>query len=170
MICKNMKTIVLPGYSAKNKDWAKDIQDKLPAGTIVHEWKHWSKGSFSLPQELKAIYEEIGDDKINIIAKSVGTRVAMHLVKEISGQINRLILCGIPTKGISDSAKENYSPLSSFPAERILCIQNIKDPLANHSNVEKFIHSINSKISVIEKGRLDHHYPYLDDFMEFLSE
>ena len=74
-----MKTIILPGYSPHNKEWAEDMKKQMELGhdVIVHNWRHWTKGSFSLKREIEKIKEEIGDEKVNILAKSVGTRVSM---------------------------------------------------------------------------------------------
>lgn len=164
-----MKTIILPGYSPHNKDWALDIKKELKLGhpVLVHEWRHWPPaqtsgsenllvrrrasgsarqfGSFSVPREIEAILEKVDRDKINIIAKSVGTRVAMHLIVKIPDQINKVILCGIPTKGESDLAKKTYSEgLSVLSPTQIIVFQNEKDPFASYETVKKFVNSINS--------------------------
>lgn len=174
-----MKTIILPGYSPRNRDWALEIKGGLDLGheVIVHEWSHWDKvksSSFSLRNELDSILKKVKDEKkINIIAKSVGTKVIMRLICKVPNfteKIKKLILCGVPTKFASETPrklyKEGLSPLS--PAQ-VIVIQNTKDPLANFSVVNKFINSVNPKIKVIEKPRSDHHYPYTEDFQNFLK-
>lgn len=164
-----MKTLILPGYSLKNSEWASDIADRLGGEAEVHEWQHWAKGSFSLPRELSTIHEEIGDEKVNILAKSVGTRVAMSLLIYIPDQIEKLVLCGIPTRGTSASAKENYSPLSKINPEKVLVFQNTKDPLAGYKDIKRFVGSINSEIKVVEMPHSDHSYPYPDEFRKFFG-
>ena len=168
-----MKTIILPGYSPRNKDWALDVQKQMDLDheIIVHQWKHWTKGSFSIRRELDEIIKKIGKEKINIIAKSVGTRVVMKLTPEIKDQINKVILCGIPTKFTSEVAKKIYTDgLSYISPARLICFQNTKDPFANFKTIRDFIHSVNSKIKVIEKPRTDHNYPYSEDFQKFLQD
>ena len=59
-----MKTIILPGYSLRNKEWAYEVKDNLDLEheVIVHEWEHWpstSSGSsrqksFSLKREIES--------------------------------------------------------------------------------------------------------------------
>lgn len=170
-----MRTIILPGYSPHNKEWAYEVKDNLDLGheVLVHEWKHWGSPSlsFSLRNEVESILGKIkGDNKINIIAKSVGTRVVMYLTPEISKQIKKVILCGIPTRGKSESAIKIYTNgLSHLSPTQVICFQNTKDPFARFSEIEKFIHSINPKIKMIEKPRSDHHYPYAADFQKFLG-
>lgn len=168
-----MKTVILPGYSPHNKDWAEYTKSKLHLGheIIVHNWLHWTKGSFSLPREVDSLLKKFGKEKINIVAKSVGTRVAMHIIAKNPNQMNKLILCGIPTKVESKVAKKIYtSGLSLLSPSQVIIFQNTNDPFASFSIIEKFIHLINPKIKVIEKTRSDHQYPYPEDFQEFLVD
>ena len=167
-----MKTIILPGYSTRNKDWAEEMKKKmdLDQEVLVHEWQHWTEGNFSFKQELEKILEEIGEGKVNILAKSVGTRVAMLLFQKIPGQINKVVLCGIPTRGKAKDTVDLYTRgLSSLDPRQIICFQNISDPLAPFKDIETFVHSIEKRIKVVEKPRKDHHYPYPDDFRGFIA-
>lgn len=168
-----MRTLVLPGFSLNNKEWAQEIKERLNLGHEVKVifWQHWEKGgSLAMNYELQKIIKLIGEDEVNIIAKSVGTRVSMNLVPKITKQINKLILCGIPTKGRSESVKKLYREgLSPLSPSQVIVVQNTKDPFANFKIIEKFIHSINLKIKVVEKQRSDHHYPYTEDFQKFLK-
>lgn len=166
-----MKTIVLPGYSLHNKDWALEIKKSLSfrQSVLVHEWQHWQLGGTLHPKyEIRKILKEINKDKVNIIAKSVGTMVAMNVLAEIPEQINKIILCGVPS--VSEERKKLFTvSLSVFPEEDIVVFQNTKDPLAGFEEVKNFMKLVNPKIKVIEKLRSDHHYPYFEDFKEFLN-
>lgn len=167
-----MKTIILPGYSLHNKEWAAEIAKNLELKTnnpvIVHQWRHWkSGGSLSLKYEIKKILEETADEKFNLIAKSVGTMVAMHLLPKIPEQIDKIILCGIPS--VSEERLGLFQEaLVNFPSGKIVIFQNIQDPFASFQEVKEFIQKVNLGIKVIEKPRSDHHYPYLEDFWKFL--
>ena len=180
-----MKTIILPGFSVHNKVWAEEVANKLNNNAVVHNWLHWENGksNLSLKEELRNIIKEIGGEKVNIIAKSVGTMVCMHLLAEIFDQINKIILCGIPS--VSEERKNLFaSSLSDFNPKNIIVFQNTKDPLASFSEVKDFITAlrnadmssskdvmkgVNPKIKVIEKPRSDHSYPYFEDFKKFLN-
>jgi len=166
-----MKTIILPGYSPHNKDWAEEIKNQMKLGheIIVHSWKHWVEGSFSLKYELEKIQEEIGDEKVNILAKSVGTRVAMALLKDNHEQVEKLILCGIPGVPRIEIPRFNLykNSINLLPARKVLVIQNEKDPFGNFEKVKKFIGKVNKDIQVISKPRSDHNYPYSVDFKKF---
>lgn len=167
-----MKTIILPGYSPKNKDWADEIKlDMKLDDVIVHEWRHWTKGSFSFKYELSEINRKIGGGKVNMVAKSVGTRVAMLLLSETTEKINKLILCGIPTKGENEKTFNLYkSGLEKFPPKKVHIFQNVKDYFASYEDIVKFIGKINPKIIITKMPRSDHHYPYPSEFRKFLLE
>lgn len=164
-----MKTIILPGFSLHNKDWAEEVASFLGKDTVVHNWLHWKTDSLSLSlrKELESIVKEIDSGVINIIAKSVGTMVTMRLLLLIPAKIEKIILCGIPS--VSDERKKLFTTsLSDFSPKDIIIFQNTKDPFASYEEVKKFMKDINSKIQVIEKERSDHNYPYFKDFKNYL--
>ena len=166
-----MKTIILSGYSEHNREWAEEIKSQMDIGheVVVHNWKHWTGGNFSLVQELESISQEVGQEKINIIAKSVGVYVALNLIPKISSQINKVILCGIASVVAEDRYALVESTLAKIPVEKILCIQNENDKFVPFAEAEKFYHSVEPKLRVISKPRSDHHYPYSEDFSYFLK-
>lgn len=137
---------------------------------VVHEWRHWSEAkSLSVSYELEEILTEAGDDKINIIAKSVGVMVALNLIPKISSQVNKVILCGIASVANEKRSGLLEGVLSAIPAENILCIQNENDKYVSFDEAERFYHSVEPKLKVVSKPRSDHHYPYPEDFFEFLK-
>jgi predicted alpha/beta hydrolase family esterase len=166
-----MKVMILPGYSLNNKQWAYEVAEKLEPGfvSIVHEWDHWSKGSFALKQEINKILEEIGSEKVNIIAKSIGTKVAMHLIPNVINKLNKVILCGIPIKFENGSVRALYKDGLLKLGDNVICFQNTADPFSPFNTIKDFIQTVNPNIPVIEKPRNDHEYPYFDDFKSFLS-
>lgn len=161
-----MRTIILPGYSLRNKEWAGEIAKEISAE--VHFWRHWSGGSMSKKYEVEKLVSDIKEDRVNILAKSVGTMVSMHLLQAASNQINKIILCGIPS--VSDERLKLFkNSLKEFPGKKIIVFQNEKDPLGNFDEVKKFMSKVNPKIVVIKMPRGDHHYPYVNDFKKFLE-
>ncbi len=166
-----MKTIILPGYSPYNKDWAENIKAQLNLGheVIVHYWRHWTSGSFILTYELKKIQEEIGKEKVNILAKSVGVYVALNLIPKIVYQVNKVVLCGIANIKGNEIRKLLNEVVSNISGEKILCIQNEKDKFVEYDEAREFYHSVNPNLKVISKPRQDHDYPYPEEFQEFLS-
>jgi hypothetical protein len=176
-----MKTAILPGYSPHNKEWAYEVKDNLKLGhkIIVHEWEHWplsgsgssnGQGSFSVKREIAKIMKEVGNEKVNFIVKSVGTRVLMHIAPLLQKQIVKAVLCGIPTKGTSESVYKIYKQgLSVLKPDHLIVFQNVKDPFASYSDIKILVGSINEEFQIVKKPRSDHHYPYYEDFQKFLS-
>ena len=172
-----MKTVILPGFSERNKDWADEMAGKINLGheVVVHNWRHWSSTgsgsssqSFSLKYEIDEIKKKIGSGKFNIIAKSVGSRVALRLMHQVKPRLNKVILTGIASTG--DAMKKvMQKSLPDFPIKRLLVIQNTNDPYSNYHDVEKLIHSINSKVKILEKPGSEHNYPYPEEFEKFLQ-
>lgn len=168
-----MKTIILPGYSLSNKDWAKDIQGYLVnegMEVFVHNWDHWiTEKSMSIPTERQKISQEVDDQKVNFIAKSVGTRVLGIMLDDIIHNVNKIILCGIPTAGKGKNAQKNYESYSHFNPANLLVLQNESDPFAAFDKIANFMKFINPEIIVRKMPRSDHNYPFPQEFAEFLS-
>lgn len=117
----------------RNKEWAEEMAKNLNLGhkVIVHNWRHWTTSkSFSYKHETEKILQEVGEGKFNIIAKSVGSRVALRLMNQVGGRINKAILTGIASTG-ENMGKVMQKVLSGFPSENLLVIQNANDPFAN---------------------------------------
>lgn len=170
-----METIVLPGYSLKNKAWAEEVQTflnpKFP--TTVVNWTHWETGNAEsgwIEKEAEKIVGLIQNKQVNIVAKSIGTAVAMEVLKLKPGSVDRVILCGVPVRDFEKGDEIFYEPLRTFSEGKILCIQNSDDPHGSYTEAEKFLHSINSRLVIISKPRSDHEYPYTDDFINFLQQ
>lgn len=166
-----MKTIVLPGFSEHNREWAEEIKAKVKLNHLIEViyWEHWSKGGgLKLAREKKKILDLVGEDKLNLIAKSVGTRVTMAILPLLQNQIEKIILCGIPSISVDykEAAKKAFA---DFPSSKVICFQNTKDPFARFAEVKVFMKDVNPNIQVVEKPRKDHNYPYFEDMERFLS-
>src|SRR3989344_758063 len=164
-----MQTIILPGYSLKNKDWAEQVKQELGSETRVVYWPHWEN------PETKTDWEQLASElaaknteEVNIVAKSVGTLVAMLLLRN-GVKIKKLVLCGVPVIDFQEGDEKLFDALKGFPSENILCIQNENDNHGSFAEVEKFLHSINPQIKIVSKPRDDHEYYYSEDFKQFLA-
>lgn len=182
-----IKTIVLPGYSEHNREWAEEVAKELRSNgitTTTHNWLHWkstqeelnvksgamAKSGLSLKSEIERLLTEIGNDKVNIIAKSVGVYVALKIIPLLNGQLNKIILCGIASVASEDRSDLLRTLTSIVSFEKILCIQNENDKYVPYSEAEKFYHSVEPKLEVVSMPRADHDYPYTNEFIKFLKE
>lgn len=186
-----METIVLPGYSVTNKGWAYEVKNRLSEkhDVIVHEWEHWkdcsnpSSGtgikqiqnlkqrlkiakSLNIKYEVGIILEEIKKRKggINIIAKSIGTKVAMSLVPIIKERLGKVVLCGIPIDPLG-----YRRGLKMIKIDKLLVIQNSKDPFMPYGAIKTYMMFMNKNIKVVRKSSNTHDYLYYEDFTEFLK-
>lgn len=165
-----MKTIILPGFSLQNKDWAfatKYNLSGLEQDIIVHEWFHWiSERDEDFNSDMEAAKINISEE-INIIAKSIGTLVAVKALKK--QKINKIIFLGIPLNDLRESDFKDYEILKDFDINKCLFIQNNNDPHATQKELSEFLQKINKNIKVLSKKRNDHEYPYWEEFKEFLA-
>jgi pimeloyl-ACP methyl ester carboxylesterase len=171
----NMKTLILPGFSPKNKEWALDTKsylDKMNEEVEVIAWKHWEQGSTEegwIEREADKIAGSIDGTSVNIIAKSIGTVVTMVILNSHTELVNKLILCGIPLRDLSNQDRLYYEPLKLFPVHKLLCLQNEADNHGGYSDVSEFVHTLNPAISIKSCDRADHEYPYSEIFTSFLQ-
>lgn len=168
-----MKIIILPGFSPHNKNWAEEIKQRFaPVESVVlHYWQHWQTGKgvdFEPEVELKRILAEINNEKVGLIAKSIGAWMAMKVLEQLPHQIEKMILAGLSV-GISETKSDSiFQNLTLLKPTQVLIFQNLADPYASFATVESLIKEINPAIKVIPKDRADHEYPYFDEFQEFL--
>lgn len=167
-----MITFILPGYSPHNKSWAEDTAKNLDLGHEIRPvfWSHWTDETktFNPREKAQDVIDVLLKDRANIIAKSVGTLVAAHVLQKISERIHKVILCGIPS--VSDERLAIFKEaFLKFPPDNVICFQNSRDPLGSYEKVKEFMAKVNPKIKVIEKERSDHEYPYPEDFQKSLA-
>lgn len=161
-----MQTLILPGYSSKNKEWVDEVAKNLKVNHIIRPfyWMHWTDESSNFDAQEKAnlIIKHIKEDKINIIAKSIGTLVASKVVEKIPNQIERIIFCGIPLTSLSVEDLNIIKFVINILGNKFLGFQNMDDPHGSFEQVKNFG---NIKMKVAS----DHNYPYFDEFNKFLT-
>ena len=167
-----MKIIILPGFSIKNKEWAYEVKKELGGDDVeVVEWEHWRTGNdkdFVVENELSKIESLVGNDRVQVIAKSVGTYMAALLLIKAEDKVGKLILCGVALNDFGYDEKEQFSVLKSIDSDKLLVIQNDEDPHGRFEEVVEFVHDFNSDIKIVEKSRDDHNYPCYEEFRGFL--
>jgi predicted alpha/beta hydrolase family esterase len=168
-----MKTLILPGFSIKNKDWAESIQKELSGDfdcEVVY-WPHWEtevKEEDWIEKEAQKIIQN-NSEPINIIAKSIGTTVAAIVIDKNPEIIHKLILCGIPLNDLDPGEGSIYDSLNKLDPKVVLSIQNNEDPHGSFTEVEKLIHDIQPNIEILSQKRDDHEYPDANIFIKFLN-
>ena len=161
-----MQTLILPGYSSKNKDWVDAVAANLKFDGIIRPfyWGHWTDETknFNATEKAMLIAKHVKDEKLNIIAKSIGTLVSALTANLIPERINKIIFCGIPVNDINDSEIEIIKKCIQDFGDRILVIQNMDDPHGSFEQVKNFG---NVKMKIAS----NHDYPYFEEFNEFFN-
>ncbi len=140
--------------------------------TVAIDWKHWEtdqKEPNWIEAEAQRIITRSGNKPVNLLAKSIGTAVAMTVLAKKPELVNKIVLCGIPLSDLQPEDLEIYRPLETFPANRITVFQNDTDPHGSFQLVNRFICDINPNIGIIKMERSDHEYPFSKQFERFLS-
>lgn len=166
-----MQTIILPGFSAKNKEWIDSVAANLSVEGIIRpiSWDHWldPTNKFDPKEKAMLIAKHTRGSKINLVAKSVGCLVASYVIEEIPAQINRVILNGIPLNDLQKLEKETIKKsLLILNSTQLVCFQNETDPHASYEEVRMFLPE---HAHLISKPRMDHEYPYFEEFNSFLQ-
>lgn len=165
-----MQTLILPGYSEHNKAWVDEVAKNLKVNHIIRPfyWMHWtdSANKFNSSEKADLIIKHIKEDKINIIAKSIGTLVASKVISQISDQIEKVIFCGIPLTSLSEIDLNIIKSAINIMENKFLGFQNISDPHGSFDEVKFHLGSG----TIISKDRSDHEYPYFEEFNNFLNK
>jgi len=171
-----MQTIILPGFSQHNEEWAKELKNTLADNSVlIHFWLHWitqNDSDFSIENEISRILEKVNDQKdqkINLIAKSIGTYLAMFLLEKIPEKIDKIVLLGIPFNDFDKEKIEKYEIIKNFDPKKILIIQNSQDPHGSFENIFEYFYNLNNQIEVLRQNSLTHEYPYYQIINNFLK-
>lgn len=160
-----MQTLILPGYSSHNKEWVDETAKTLKVEGVIRpfHWAHWRDENVKFDAKAKAelIAKHIKGDRVNIIAKSLGTLVASYLYQVIPDQTNKVIFCGIPLRDIALEELKIIEKCISQSNDRFIGLQNVNDPHGTFDEVKDFG---NMKMTY----RSDHDYPFFDEFNKFL--
>lgn len=161
-----MQTLILPGFSDKNKDWVNEVANNLDINGIIRpfHWAHWTDEGkkFDAQEKAELIVKHAKGDNLNIIAKSLGTLVACKLYLLIPDQIERMVLCGIPVKDLKYDEILTIKNTLKSNEEDFICFQNSKDPHGSYEKVKDF-----GKVRYFESNT--HEYPYFSEFQDFLG-
>ncbi|NMC99471.1 MAG: hypothetical protein GYA62_07110 [Bacteroidales bacterium] len=166
-----MNTFILPGYSSSNKEWLEQCSTSISVDGFIRPvyWDHWKdeKEIFDAKEKANLIARHSKGDKVNIIAKSIGTIVASLVINQIPDQINKVIFCGIPLNDINSLEKKIIlDSIAKIDKAKIICLQNNKDPHGDESQVKDFL---SDSIEIKIKEADNHSYNYFKDFNDFLN-
>lgn len=134
-----MKILGLPGIKPATLDWMQSLLKSLDQGQNeiliqqYHTWHH-PGSTFDLEQEANIAGKFTPD---LVIAKSIGTRVALSGYNKSLLHAHHWILIGLPIHGYNDN--EIHILQNLVDAAGVLIIQQTADPAGSYSELCKII-------------------------------
>lgn len=174
-----MKVIFLPGYSLHNQGEMNEVSEYLVSqGLSVNkiEWEHWLEPDrvWDLRSEVDKVSQKIAESSeegLILIAKSIGTLVAVNLLKMINKSVlKKVVLMGIPANDLSSDEKASYKEVLLELAEgKVVVMQNELDNHGIAADVVKMLDGVSLQM-VIVPGVSDHRYNYPEDIYKLVSD
>lgn len=162
-----MLTLFLPGFSGQyNGPEMEEISRTLRQhGLEVQEfeWPHWANPDheFKADVEAERVWEFIQkseDQEIAIVAKSIGTYVAMLLIDKHPEFVpKKVVLLGVPKSSLPEADLAVYPKVVASLGGKVKIIQNESDPFGSAAEVNVFLESSGAEIEIIE-GNDTHGY------------
>lgn len=175
-----MLVVILPGFSSKNEEESQNIADFLEEkglDVLFHTWPHWDDDSieFDPTDQAEELFKEIEDseeEQVIIVAKSIGTYVAMKLLKMIDPDyidVSSLVLMGIPLNDIKPAQRMEYkNALGEFEGE-INLVHNENDPHGSLSEVRALLEDFDV-FETVKLGHDDHRYDYPETVFSLIED
>jgi hypothetical protein len=163
--------IFLPGFSLKNKEEMLNISNALSEKgkeVIMHEWRHWDDLEIEWNPNLETsrVQDKFNTNKVGLIAKSLGTHIAMKVLTNNLEAVRWIILMGIPLNDLDDEEKAAYDLLKSINIP-LFIIHNKNDSHGSWVDVEKFLQG--AKYELTLKDSSDHNYNYPEDILQIVD-
>lgn len=156
-----MQILILPGFSDTNKEWVNGVAQNLKVSETIRPfyWMHWSDSNskFDVEEKAQLIVKHIKGDRIKIVAKSIGTLIALKLLSLIPDQVEKVVLCGLPINDLKPEEIEFVKMMSVNNKDKVTIIQNSNDPHGTFEQVKDFG-------DVFLKESDNHEYPYFEEF------
>ncbi len=135
------------------------------------EWIHWQTGQASKnwPEAELAKIEVLVKQPVVIVAKSIGTLIAVKFIAADPKLVDAVVLCGIPVNDIGQKELNAYQSLNKLDPEKIICLQNDRDPHGTADQVSRLFTQLELGIKVIGKPADNHDYLYFGEIQAFLT-
>lgn len=156
------KLLLLPGNSARHREWILDIQAHLGGEPVIYS--HWDTGEemISFEAELDKMGEMVGQEPCMVFAKSAGVILAMKAVRERNMNIQRAVFLGTPLSWAMDRGLMLDEWLSDWEIPSLF-IQNEFDPLASAQELAEHLPP-DAELKVVDGDT--HEYDVYADYIE----
>ena len=174
----NLNLIILPGNGDVNKEWAEKARDFFAShfkSVTIQYYDHWSNNAelIDIDIELKKLTNVVNtlNGDIVILAKSIGTALAMYAFYSKSIDMSRITKCvfvGLPPEWVRTNGFDIDGWSTAFTIPTTL-IQNDNDPVATAEDIRK--EQVGGKfknMTLIELKGDDHVYGDFDEIKKYL--
>jgi|GEM_PF-5504996 len=168
--------VYLPGYSTKNLEEAESISkviSKAKLQVYARKWDHWFDETlpFGLERERDLLIKVLQNFKgqgYGLIAKSVGSLLALEVMQAYGRAPKYLLVMGIPTKDMSAIEFATYNQVLKSYAGPITFIRNSADEVCPKDAADKLFEGVTYTYK--EQPAEDHRYNYPDLILEIIKQ
>lgn len=157
-----MNALLLPGNSPRHSVWIEDLKLALTShfeAIVTQHYRHWETGdeNANIDYEIGVAQQKaINLEPYMIVAKSIGTVIAVKGTTEGKLKPQKLILLGVPINGgVSKDLFFDWLKQVSAP---VIFVQNTKDPLGSFSDVKSAFEGKEGNVTFIELPADTHDY------------
>lgn len=157
-----MNALLLPGNSRRHEEWIEDLKNALAPNfenIETQHYRHWQsgEGNADVDHEIGVAERKAAALKpYVIVAKSIGTVIAVKGTAECKLYPDKLILLGVPING--GAPKDSFSKWLKAVNVPVVFIQNTKDPLGAFADVKAAFEGRGSQLSFVELPGETHDY------------
>lgn len=171
-----MKLVFFSGNSLRNRDFAFEAEAKLKDmfdATYIQGYKHWQTGQewIDLPHEIEVLKSSNQTGEYGVIAKSIGTVLAVQAITQGIIKPKFLLLLGVPLGYMTKDYPEFGQALLDINLPTVI-IQNDNDPVGTAQNVLAYLPEPLHKMLITSKGTTHDYedYPLLREQLKILSK
>ncbi len=163
-----MKILGLPGINPLTEQWMKKLFSSIEldqADVAIQQYQCWTNpgAKLNLEREAKIVAKSKPDI---VIAKSIGTRVALFTFTKGLTSSNACIFIGTPVRGYSNDELSELIKLCAFLP--MLFIQQTDDPTGSYSLLASSIPD-STLCKMCEVPGSDHFYGNIDQLKEIIE-
>lgn len=157
-----MDALLLPGNSPRHAAWVQELKQALAPHfdrVEAQQYKHWQTAVGNTDVDYEIGVAQQTAERLNqymVIAKSIGTVIAIKATANKNLQPEKLILLGVPLYG--GMPKDLFGAWLQHITVPIVFVQNTHDPLGSFSDVKSAFENTGSHVSFIELPGDTHSY------------
>lgn len=160
-----MSALILGGNSPRHREWIREVARHLEPvvdEAYPHDYQSWQHGGETdVAYEIEAAAQMVEHlDEYIIVAKSIGTIIAVNGIANGAFKARKCLLLGMPLSIAAENFPDLGLSLERVP--RASFMQNQFDPYGSATDLTDYVTSHQPRKYVIEVNPDDHSHDYLD--------